>query len=384
MGTYPSFSFTPNDDAVIIWAAGQIYHVPLSKNSRGERTKSEYSPTPISFVAHVEKRLAETRTSKTDILKVETNDTQQVYAFTELRANHDGSKVAFQAAAVNYVYDVEEKIAKRVPTLHQYVPYYSPSFVPNAESFIIHGRWHDTDSSVLELADLSSGKAYELTGLPLGRYYSPIICECSGSQRKIAFIKTAGDYLTGNIVATAGAGLYVGDITLPSSSSASKDTIEIKNVKFITSSAAQDDPIVTKLRFLEKNAKILVQQSNYAYVVDLSSGPDEYGEYKHETIASGETSQELVAVPSSKTSDVAFVDFQHVYYAPGVSKDEAVWSKPGKATKKLARLSLDGGHDVVFSGNGKKVFWLLGKPNIISLEDPILTFVYLQDRTCTQ
>lgn len=359
MGTYPSFSFTPSDDAVIIWAAGQIYHVPLSTNSRGERTKSTSTPRPIPFVAHVEKRLSETRNSKTDLLAFETNDTQRVHALAELRPNEDGSKVTFQAAGVNYVYSLKDEHVEAVPVLHEGVPYYSPSFVPGAEDLVIQARWSDANFTTFELANVTSGDAYELAGLPLGRYYSPILCSCSGSHRKIAFVKTAGDYLSGDIVATAGAGLYVGDITLPSALSLSKQ-LEVKNVKFVSAAPATDSPAQTKLRFLEKSAKILVQQTNYAFIIDLAAGPDKFGEYKTETLASGESSTELAVVPSKKTANVAFVDFMQVYFAPNVRKDEVVWSKPGKATKKLARLSLDGGHDVVFSGDGKKLFWLLG------------------------
>ncbi|GJE87975.1 thioredoxin-like protein790 [Phanerochaete sordida] len=355
MGTYPSFAFTPNDDAVIIWAAGQIYHVPLSTNAVGERTKSKTTPSPIPFVAHVEKRLADTRSSDTDILALETTDTQRVHAFTELRANADGSKVTFQAAGASYVYDVKQKTVKDVPVLHNDVPYFTPSFVPNAEHLVIHARWSDTKFTTFELADLTSGRTYEVTGLPLGRYYSPVLCECSGSQRRIAFIKSSEDYLSGNIVATAGAGLYVGDITLPG---ADAHTLAVHNVQRVSTAVLQDAPASTKLRFLGGAARLLVQQSTHAYVVDLGGGADAHGEYAHETLAGGAMSAELVVNP--RTRGVAFVDFMHVYYAPRVAADEAVWSKPGKATKGLARLSLDGGHDVVFSGDGKKLFWFLG------------------------
>ncbi|KAK0458560.1 uncharacterized protein EV420DRAFT_364695 [Desarmillaria tabescens] len=34
--------------------------------------------------------------------------------------------------------------------------------------------------------------------------------------------------------------------------------------------------------------------------------------------------------------------------------------KPGNATDGLVRLSLDGGHDVTWSEDGKKIFWFLG------------------------
>ena len=57
---------------------------------------------------------------------------------------------------------------------------------------------------------------------------------------------------------------------------------------------------------------------------------------------------------------VAVVDFFHVYYAPAVKADDAVWSKPANATKGLTRLSLDGGHSLAWSGDGSKLFWFLG------------------------
>ncbi|THG95346.1 hypothetical protein EW026_g6293 [Hermanssonia centrifuga] len=355
MGTYPSFAFTPKDDAVIIWAAGQIYHVPVSTNTLGERV-SGGTPKTIPFTAHIEKRIAETVSSTTDILKLETQDTQRVYAFTELRVNSDGSKTTFQGSGATYVYSNESLQA--VPVLHTDAPYYSPSFVSGADELVIHARWSDTNFTTFELANMTSGEAYELTGLPLGRYFSPILCECSGSSRKIAFIKTGGDYLTGDIVATAGPGLYIGDLKLPSSSEKSKE-IAVRNVHFISQYPSLDSPAVTKLRFLEGSAKLLVQQSQRAFIIDLTSKPDKFGEFKGKTIATGLMSTELAAAPSGDLANVAIVDFFHIYFAPNVSAEEALWSKPGNSTKGLARLSLDGGHDVVWSGDGKKLFWFL-------------------------
>ena len=89
MGAYPSFAFTPGDDAIIIWAAGKIYHVSLTVNKDGERV-SAGEPQIIPFQAHIEKRIAETRSSKTDLKSVETADTQRVYAFHELRVDDAG------------------------------------------------------------------------------------------------------------------------------------------------------------------------------------------------------------------------------------------------------------------------------------------------------
>ncbi|KAG6912490.1 hypothetical protein DXG01_014244, partial [Tephrocybe rancida] len=224
--------------------------------------------------------------------------------------------------------------------------------------------WSDTQFTTFELADLHSDIAYELVGLPFGRYFSPVLCECSGSGRQIAFLKSGGDLLTGDILATAGVGLYIGDITLPHKDSKAPHSIEIRNIRFIPSDINTEDRV--NLRFLEKNKKLLVQQSSTAFIIDLGSGADEFGKYTHIPLAAGKTSSELVVAPvASKqgytAESVAFVDFFHVYFAPGVALNDGdeVWSRPGNATNGLARVSLDGGHDVTFTRDGKKIFWFL-------------------------
>lgn len=369
MGTYPSFAFTPSDEAVIIWAAGQIYSVPLSVNERGERKASSTAPRPIPFTAHIEKRIAETRRSENALLNVETNDTQRVRAFKDLRVDEKGEKVIFQAGGVTYVQKVGKKTTIKVPTLEKSAPYYSPSFVHGANNIIIHARWSDETFTTIELADIHSGIAFELDGLPFGRYFCPILCECPSSHRQIAFIKTGGDYMTGDILATAGAGLYIGDITLPPSDSLESKKITIHNLRFIPSEIDTSDRI--NMRFMDRNKKLLVQQSNRAFTINLGAGADKLGNYKHRTIATGRMSRELAVSPrrrrgwqSAVVDNVAFVDFFNVYLAPGNGRKRAgksVWSRPANATKGLVRLSLDGGHDVTWSRDGKKLFWFLGR-----------------------
>ncbi|KAF8162835.1 hypothetical protein B0H34DRAFT_794607 [Crassisporium funariophilum] len=373
MGTYPSFAFTPEDEAVIVWAAGQIYSVPLAVNGRGEKTASSRSPRPIRFIAHIEKRLAETRRGGVDVLGMETQDTQKVRSFKDLRVDDTGRKVVFQAAGATYWQEVGKKNAKKVPVTDKNAPYYSPSFIHGEDDFIIHARWSDSVYTTFELADIESGTAYEIDGLPLGRYFSPILCECSGSNRQIAFLKSGGDYITGNVVATTGAGLYIGDIVLPSAGSAKSHKVAIKNLRFIPSEINTNDRV--NMRFLEKNKKLLVQQSSRAFIVDLKGKPATSGVYPHTTLASGEMSSELVVSPGAtrkgavSAENIAFVDFFHVYLAPGndVKDGEAVWSRPANATKGLVRLSLDGGHDITWSRDGKTLFWFLG-PYLHSLK----------------
>ncbi|KAJ7668294.1 hypothetical protein B0H17DRAFT_1087605 [Mycena rosella] len=375
MGTYPSFAFTPSSDAVIIWAAGQIYSVPITTNTFGERVADRSrAPASIRFKAHIEKRLAETVTGTFDLVGSETAATQRVTAFKEVRADAKGDRVVFQAAGVTYVQTLGKPAATRVPVLHSAAPYYSPAWVHGADDLVLHARWSDTNFSTFEVADIAAGKAHEIAGLPLGRYFSPVVCECAGLHRQVAFLKSGGDSLTGEIVATAGEGLYIGDLTLPGGDGKA----EVKNIRFIPSEISTGDRV--NMRFIEKNKKLLVQQSSRAFIIDLGAGPSGVaGTYPHISVASGRMSAEFaVSAPhpvksksqkSYAAAGVAFVEGYNVYFVPGenVKDDEGVWAKPANATAGLARLSLDGGHDITWSADGKKLFWFLG-PYLHSLE----------------
>ncbi|KAF5373175.1 hypothetical protein D9758_001510 [Tetrapyrgos nigripes] len=388
MGTYPSFAFTPDDAAIIIWAAGKIHRVPLTTNSRGERI-SGGSPHTIEFKAHIHKNLAETLSipKAVDLVNMETKPTQRIHAFRDLRADESGKKVVFRAGNIPVVQVVGKDSPTKVPVLYDdegKTPYYSPSFIPGTNgNLIIHSRWSDTTFTTLEVADLVNGKAREVEGLPLGRYLSAVLCACKGSKRTIAFVKTGGDYLSGDVVATAHTGLYIGDIDLDPSFS----KIPVSNLRLVPTEINLFDSI--DLQFIEKNKKLFVQQSNRAFVIDLEGKPvDLVGTPPHFTLGSGKMSGEI-AVSTRVSSclkswlgkiigkddsgfradNVAFVDFYHVYVVPGskVKEDEEVWSRPGNSTQGLARVSLDGGHDITWSGDGKRLFWFLG-PYLHSLE----------------
>ncbi|KAJ7760592.1 hypothetical protein B0H16DRAFT_577921 [Mycena metata] len=374
MGTYPSFSFTPSADAIIIWAAGQIYSVPITTNAFGERIADpSRAPAPIPFTAHIEKRLAETVSATFDLVGSETAATQRVTAFKDLRADTKGRRVVFQAAGVTYVQTVGKATAAQVPVLDSAAPYYSPAWVPG-DDLVIHTRWSNTNFSTFEVADLAADKAYEVAGLSLGRYFSPVVCECTGHHRTVAFLKSGGDGLTGDIVATAGEGLYLGDLTLPGGGG----KVEIKNIRFVPSEISTEDRV--NMRFIEKNNKLLVQQSSRSFIIDLGAGPSGVaGTYAHVPIASGRMSTEFAvssphsvktkAQKSYAAAGIAFVERYNVYYVAGdkIKGDEAVWAKPGNSTAGLTRLSLDGGHDVTWSADGSRVFWFLG-PYLHSLE----------------
>ena len=352
MGTYPSFAFDRSDGAILIWAAGQIFHVPLSKNALGERI-SGGTPRPVRFRAHIEIKIAETLKAKTDVRTLEEGH-QRLHAFTHLSLDHSGKKAVFQASGVTYTQIIgSDALAQRVPVAYSSAAYYSPSFVGGDENLVVHVRWSDKFFSALEIADLSTGIIYQVTGLPMGRYFSPVIFGGDTSQRTLAFIKTGGDLLTGDAVATAQTGIWIGEITLPTDGTA---TIEVKGARKISTTINPSDDKL-KLSFVS-SSKLLVQETDRAFTVDLALGADEWGRYTEAKLASGYSTDELAF--SHATKGAAFVNFLHVYYVPNVNASANLWSKPGKAPEGLARLSLDGGHDIVYSGDGSVLGWFLG------------------------
>jgi hypothetical protein len=70
MGTYPSFAFSPSDDAILIWGAeGKIWRVSFAANKLGERVlkvdeDGDGEVKEVKFRADVELRIAETRRLK--------------------------------------------------------------------------------------------------------------------------------------------------------------------------------------------------------------------------------------------------------------------------------------------------------------------------------
>ncbi|KAJ3545632.1 hypothetical protein NMY22_g2351 [Coprinellus aureogranulatus] len=272
MGTYPSFAFTPSDDAIIIWAAGQIHKVPLTTNAQGEKVAStSEAPYPIPFKAHIVKHLAETlRGGATDLRKLEQRESERVRAFRGLRIDHRGEKVVFTAAGVTYLHDVYERDTLPVPVSDPTAPYYSPTFVAGYDDLVLHAKWDDANLTSFEIADVAEGTYSKIEGLPMGRYFSPVICECKGRRRRIAFVKSAGDGLSGNIVATANPGIYVGDIDLKGVLDGIRggrhrlalgSTVSISNLTFVPSEVNTNDPSLN-IRFLEGNKKLLAQTAS--------------------------------------------------------------------------------------------------------------------------
>jgi hypothetical protein len=372
MGAYPNYGFSAGDKNIIIWSGGQIWKVSLKFNEMGERVAAS-SPRTLLFEAQIDLALAETVYSETNISIVELRDQGRVRSLRGLRASWSGENVAFEAAGDTYIMGVNNHTQTPIPKAVSTAQYYAPSFI-HLTPFVLHARWSDQNLTILELVDMFRNEQVAVVGVPRGRYISPIV-----QYGKIAFVRTGNDYILGDVEETAQAGVWIGDINLPTSKDYSQPAL-VSNLRLVYSTptgTALNPWQNVNLNFKDSSGKqfLIIQDGKSVIQYDYEKG---FGQ----KIATGKTSVEMQiskatqslnlwsrlsswwpSVASSESAVVAFRDFQHVWISQ-VDHNSAfnLWSKPKDhfTPNGLLRLSHDGGHDVSFSTDGTKIFWLFG------------------------
>jgi hypothetical protein len=366
MGAYPNYGFTADDTDIVIWSQGHIWRVPLIFNNLHERVAAS-NPIMLPFEASINVALGPTRYSETDVRQVELKDEGRVHVLRGVRSDEHGENVIFEAAGDTHILDVSTQRTTLVPKRSHNDSYYHPSFVNSNPSRVLHAKWNDHSLTTFEIVDVASGNT-AVVDVPRGRYLSPVI-----NHGHIAFIRTGADMMLGGTEETAGEGIWLGDIdTAPICSSNFGGYFENDNVKLP----------VTNLRRIDRRASQDIRLefttlSGKTYL--LVQAGDSVSMYRTDklkldvrtNLVKGKTSTEMaVARPIESHNQksfeiVAFRDFQNVWLGSIDNHQEGtptIWSKPHDVytPSSLVRLSPQGGHDVVFSGDGKMVFWAFG------------------------
>ncbi|KAL1920963.1 uncharacterized protein VTP21DRAFT_11598 [Calcarisporiella thermophila] len=339
-GVYPSFAFLPDDSAIIIWAKGKLWRVPVdSKHGH---------PTIIPFTADVELNLAPTVRKHLSIVKAETKDSFKAKALSFLSVSADGS-IAMNAAGRTFVQRLPGKphaVGGSVDNVH--VRHYHASFHHSDPNLLILCAWDDQTYSKIQIVNLKSGKVVDLK-LPPGRYQYPSL---SPSTKKVAFVRADGDTLTGSIKHIGDAGLYVADLD---------DSLQVKkgSLKRLTRSAYD------VFRFYDSEEVLYADgDAGEVATLHLESG-------KQTLLAQCMDCTEARRSPDGKHT--AFVTYREVYIVPTESLGKKVfWTKPGVAPPKTVRVSFGGGHDIHWSRDSSILYYLNGaKLNSIEVEDAI-------------
>ncbi|KAL4972486.1 hypothetical protein BDW66DRAFT_154699 [Aspergillus desertorum] len=343
MGAYPNYGWTGNDSAIIIWAQRYIWRGNLGFNYLGARARVG-NPEILHFKARIELALGETRYSKTNITDSELAGSRQVRALRGLRSDYSGGRIVFEAAGDNYLAYAGSDTVLGIAKPDDSVSCYGPSFIQGSE-YILQACWDGRNPTSFYMTDLSGGNAIiPLQGLPRGRYLSPV-----SDGRFIAYVRTGKDYMSGDIEETFGAGVWVGEVQLPRNHSTAASMQSLRRLDGVDSS------LETKLTLLDDGTGSILLIANPTSVLEYSIRTGAL------TVrARGKTSVETATVAAGN-GPIALRDFQHVWLT-NIKPKASIWSKPGdpQTPEDLVRLSDIGGHDVTFSGNRRKIFWLLG------------------------
>lgn len=357
MGPYPGYGWSANDTAIIIWAQGRIWNIPVAFNFLGERVAaSAAAPKMLAFEAQIDLVLGETRYNEISIHDAELSESVEVRSFRGLRSDNSGTRVVFEAAGDNIHFDLDSRSLTAVSKAADEESCYGPSFITGSD-WILQACWDDRNLTRFVLSDLyDKASVRVIEGLPRGRYISPV-----SNGEHICFVRTGKDYMFGDIEETYGEGVWIGRIDLPRLEIGfdRASIFDLQHVESLKSSFESKLDLVT----IDGETALLVQNPDSVVQYNIQTG-------HQRQIAIGKTAVEMTAALTRDDSiSLAFRDFQHVWFCPALSlstnagaTSRKVWSKPGDdhTPRNLIRLSEDGGHDVTISGNGEKLFWLHG------------------------
>ncbi|AVQ00016.1 amidohydrolase [Ahniella affigens] len=178
-GPYANFDWTPDSNAVVIWAQGKLWRVPIAGGQ----------PTNIPFTANVEQTVAEPLrfAQKLDA------GTFTPKMIRDVATSPDGKTMVFHAVGQLWVKSLPDGAPKRLTQASGRFEY-QPNFSRDGK-FLLFTTWTDADQGHLHEIDLASGQERRLSDAP-GFYYSP---RYNADGTKVVWSKQAGSSLTGSL-----------------------------------------------------------------------------------------------------------------------------------------------------------------------------------------
>ncbi|MBK8233629.1 MAG: PD40 domain-containing protein [Candidatus Eisenbacteria bacterium] len=176
-GTYPLFSFTPDDRAIVIWAKGKLWRIDLASGN----------PTEIPFRAEVEQVITEALRFPRDIA----SDQFRVRMISWPTQAPDGKSLVFSAVGSLWRMPLPNGTPSRLGSRGGLA--YAPSFSPDGK-WLTYVTWSDSLAGSVWKMPAGGGSAVDLTTRP-AQYANPIF---SPDGRKIAFVRGDGAVLRGH------------------------------------------------------------------------------------------------------------------------------------------------------------------------------------------
>jgi imidazolonepropionase-like amidohydrolase/Tol biopolymer transport system component len=313
-GVYPNFAWTPDNQNIIIYAKGKIRKVDLNNLSVSEVPFQVNSTQTVQAALHFPQQVFTPEFT--------------VKMIRQLTTSPDGKTVVFNAAGYLYKKDLPNGTPERLTNGLDFE--FDPAFSPDGK-FVVFTTWSDEFKGSVKRADLRSGRLLTLSD-EKGYYYSP---SYSRKADKIVFRKGDGNDVLGY---TYGQG--TGIFTMPANGGAK--TLIIDNG--VEPQFNSDD---TRIFYLgnengKKAFKSVAVNGNNPMTHYTSTYANQF-------------------VPSPDGKWMAFTELFNVYVTPMVLTGTPQELSAGNTAIPLSRLTKDGGTNMQWSSDGKKISWTLGQ-----------------------
>jgi Tol biopolymer transport system component/imidazolonepropionase-like amidohydrolase len=193
-GPYANFQWLPDSSAVVIWAQGKLWRVPMP----GVDGAVAGEPAQIPFTAQVEQRLARPLRFEQTL----PDATFQARMIRDVATSPDGATVVFHALGQLWRQPAAGGRAERL-TSSSGVFEYQPSFSADGTR-LLYTTWSDAEQGRVVERVLATGAERVLSTRP-GFYYGP---RYSRDGSMVAWSRQSGSSLTGNLNGGEG-GIYV-------------------------------------------------------------------------------------------------------------------------------------------------------------------------------
>ncbi|OJY93403.1 MAG: amidohydrolase [Lysobacterales bacterium 63-13] len=178
-GPYPNYAWTPDSQALVIWAKGKLWRVDAGSGTHAE----------IPFTADVEQTVTEPLRFEQHIGE----GTFKPKMIRDVATSPDGKTLVFHALGHLWLKALPDGKPSRLGTDDDHYEY-QPSFSADGRK-LLYTTWSDAEQGRIVEHDFAAGTSRVLTPKP-GFYYGP---RYSSDGSRIVYAKTSGSSLTGNL-----------------------------------------------------------------------------------------------------------------------------------------------------------------------------------------
>jgi Tol biopolymer transport system component len=313
-GLYPTFNFTPDDSAIVLWASGKLKKIDL-------KTKTA---TDIPF------RIKDTRSIAEAVrfpIEVSPKDVDvKMLRFVEVAPT--GDKVVFQALGHLWVRDLPEGKPRRLTAQTDHWEL-SPAFSRDGKQ-IVYTTWDDEKLATVRVVASSGGEGRVVVGDP-GHYLEPAF---SPDGSTIVYRKGGGGYLVSELY-SSGQGLY----KVPAAGGASV---------LVTKSGVRP-------HFGKGSDRVFITKFEGETRSLSSIGLDGRDERAHFSSKDG---TEFRVSPDGQW--VAFREAFKAFIGAFAMSGQKIDLSPKTSAFPVAQVSKEAGEYLHWSGDSSKLYWALG------------------------